>query len=413
MQKSTGPIGNHRKGVPFHIYGTGISGLLIGHYLKQRGQKIKLFEISNRTGGKISTKKGNLGIAEQAANAVFTNDDVIELLEDLKLEYVQSNEKLKRKVWRGSRKNIKLLSFFEILKIIVSIFKTTPKITDDLTVKDFFLPLLGKRVCDQVLSSALSGIYATTSDNLHFLSIFKISSDFKGNYLSFFRELKRSRKSKHKPTSISFKNGMQDFIDCLSDKLKDDIHLNSNPSLDKTVNNIICTDATDASEILRNSHPELASKLKEIKYLPLSTSTYILNTEIKELDQSFGMLFPRNLGFETMGVLNNTAIFNRGLDNNLYSYTFITPKDDNLKDTHLTEMKKITEKDLEFNIKFESHRIWKRGIPHYNKDRYKVIESLRTMIYQYNKGIILFGNYVDGISIREMVSHAKQFANKV
>lgn len=410
MQKSTGPIGTHRKGVPFHIYGTGISGLLIGYYLKKNGHKVTLYEKEGQSGGKISTKKNQYGMAEQAANAVFTNDDVFELIKELKLDYIEANKKLKRKIWRGSLKNLRVLSLFEIFRIFLGLFKRVPEIRKDMSVKDFFLPLLGNRVCDEVLSSALSGIYATTSDQLHFLSIFKVSKDFQGNYLKFFKELKKTRKSTHKPVSISFKNGMQDFIDHLSVYLKDNIHYNTSPELEESVNNIICTDAQEASKLTQFLYPSLSKELEKIDYLTLSTSTYILNTKMDVLENSFGMLFPRNFNFQTMGILNNTAIFNRSSEQNLHSYTFITPLKDQLKETHLKEMKVISNKDLEFNIKYESHRVWERGIPFYNYQRFKTIEELRAKIYQFNAGIILFGNYVDGISIREMVSHSKNFA---
>ena len=413
MQISTGPIGTHKKGVPFHIYGAGIAGLVMAYYLKKYGHQVVLYELSSKTGGKIGTVKSEHGLAEQAANAVFTNADVMELIQELNIDYIGANKKLKRKIWRGSLKNLKMISIYEILLILFRVFKKTPQITEEMSVKEFFLPLLGNKVCDEVLSSALSGIYATTSDQLHFLSIFKIEKSFKGNYLQFFKELKKKRAQKHKATSISFKNGMQDLIDKLTSELSGNINLNASPAIDEYINNVICTSAPDAAQLVQAQYPELSKELNKIDYLPLSTSTYILNTEIEALKDSFGILFPRQFEFKTMGILNNTAIFNRGVDKNYYSYTFITPQADDLQTLHTKEMYDLTKKDLFYNIKFSSHKVWKEGIPFYNYQRYKTVKALRTKIYNYNPGIIFFGNYVDGISIREMISHAKNFAKNI
>ena len=413
MQKSIGPVGAHKKGAPFHIYGAGIAGLLMAYFLKRKGQEVKVFELSSKTGGKIGTIKSEHGLAEQAANAVFTNDDVIEFLEDLNIDYIVANKGLKRKVWRGNLKKLKVFSLLEIITIIFRLFKATPQITENMSVKEFFLPLLGEKLCDEVLSSVLSGIYATTCDHLHFLSIFKIDKSFKGNYLQFFIHYKKSKQSKHKAKSISFRGGMQSLINKLTDYLAENISINASPALDQNANNIICTTATDASQLLQPKYPIISKKLEKIDYLPLSTSTYILNAEIDILKNSFGILFPRTSEFKTMGILNNTAIFNRGVEKQLYSYTFITPKSENLEDIHRKELEKLTKKDLYYNIKFSSHKIWKEGIPLYNYERYLTIKNLRTDIYNYQPGLILFGNYVDGISIREMLSHAKNFAKNI
>lgn len=413
MLKSTGPVGALKKGAPFHIYGAGISGLLLAYYLKSSGQSVKVFELSSKTGGKIGTIKSDHGLAELAANAIFTNDDVLELMQELNIDYIVASEKLKRKIWRGSLKNLKVLKASEIFLLLLKLFKSTPKIHEEMTVKEFFLPLLGDNICDEVLSSALSGIYATTCDQLHFQSIFKVDLSFQGSYLKFFRQLKAQKKSKHKAQSISFYGGMQTFIDRISETLRSDIYLNASPALETSVNNIICTSAIEAQQLVKADYPELSEELAKIEYLPLSTSTYILNTKIDILENSFGILFPRNYDFKTMGILNNSAIFKRGLDQELYSYTFITPETKNLAEIHREEMERLTQKDLYYNIKFSSQKVWKEGIPKYNSQRYKAIKNLRTKVYNYNPGIMFFGNYIDGISIREMLSHAKNFAKNI
>ena len=55
---------------------------------------------------------------------------------------------------------------------------------------------------------------------------------------------------------------------------------------------------------------------------------------------------------------------------------------------------------------------WNTAIPVYDVNRYNAINKLRSLFLNKSKGLVLFGNYVDGISIREIISHAKSFSNQ-
>lgn len=410
MQISKGPIGILIKDKPVHIYGAGISGLLMGLYLKKSGFQIKIFEKENRVGGKIHTYKHEFGIAETAANAVYTNDDVIELLHELNLDYIPATKKLKKIVWRNCLPKTPPFYLKELFYILFRMFKKIPKNLHELSVADFFIPLTGKVFCSEVISSALGGIYAEDADKLHFQSIFKTSIN-KGSYFNFFLNLIKARKNKHRPTSVSFKNGMQSFIDALREELSENIELNSTNELDLTVNNIICTDALDASKLVENLNPLVSKELTQIKYNYLNSTTIISNKNVMFLEKSFGVLFPQNLQQSTIGILHNTAIFPRRTIHSSYkSYTVISKGE-------IKEEEKILEEFLTFttlsdeDILFYKTSSWKRAIPIYDKNRYNTILSIRSHMLD-QKGLVLFGNYIDGISIREMVTMAKEFAYK-
>ena len=149
MKSTTGPIGVLNKYKPIRIYGAGISGLVMAYFLEKRGFKVEIHEREDRAGGKIGTEYLSHGRAETAANAIFTNDDVWELLNDLNLTPLRANSHLKKKIFRGSIKKLSPLNFFEILTVLLKLFKKTPKITNELTVEEFFLPLFGKRLCQE------------------------------------------------------------------------------------------------------------------------------------------------------------------------------------------------------------------------------------------------------------------------
>ncbi len=415
MQQSTGPIGKLKSSSKVvNIYGAGISGLLMGHYLKKNGYNVAIFEKDNRVGGKIGTVQTEDGIAETAANAVFTNDDVFELLQELKLDSFAAKPKLKKFIWRNGKALSPPVKFFEIIKIIFSLGKKIDKTNiETKTVYDFFQPLLGDKFCNEVVSAGLGGIYAEDAKKLHFLSIFKTPITAK-TYFGHIKSIIKAKKAanKTKATSLSFEGGMQTLIDTLEESLKEDIQVGTCPALDHNQNNIICTDAIDAGDLLSSMLPDVAKDLKQIEYSTMYTTTLILNYKINFLENAFGVLFPKDSGFYTSGVLHNTSIFpNRVKREGLYSYTLMVKEAGKDIDECISkDIHSLTGKDLSELLVQKQITPWKRAIPVYDLNRYMQVMALRAKFIEKEEGLVLFGNYIDGISIREMVSMAKQFS---
>ncbi len=399
MKKSSGVIGSIdlAKG-PIAIYGGGICGLLFGYYLKQRNIDFKIFEKENRIGGKIATHKLKNGIVETAANALFTSPDLLSLVNELELSYLNPKPELKKLIYRNGKARSFPLRLLELLSIILKLHKKIPSKRFDLSIREFFLPLLGERVCDEVLTCIFNGIYATPIKELHFKSVFTKNIKAK-TYFGFFLELKQNKPKGFKAKSISFKNGLQDVINRLEEELKDNIIKNSTKKLSPTENNIICTDAINASLLLKDSHPSYSNLLKKIKYTRLNTTTVFTKNKLDYLESSFGILYPYS-DDQALGILNNTAIFDhRSEDNQVKSYTIISKsKDYKLENTSIEEYEQI---------------VWEKALPVYNFSRYNTIKQLRVESFNYSQTTAIYGNYVDGISIREMLTNIKDFCEKL
>lgn len=412
MQKESGPIGKLGLSQEIHIIGAGISGLLMAYYLKKAGYKITIFEKNSRPGGKIHTVKTSSGIAETAANAIFTNEDVMELLQELKLPYLLPAEKLKKKIWKHGKARSFPLTSKEFLRLILGLFKKLPADLDSLSVQDFFAPLLGERAAYEILSAVFGGVYASDAKTLHFKSVFK--NEIRSNtYFGFIKELVKKRKEKsHKPTSISFEGGMQTFINALSDNLKENIVYDEKKKLSEDANSIICADAQEAAEMLEEKHPGIARELRKINYQSLSSTTCFFEEEPKPLKNSFGILFPPNSPFKSSGVLNNSAIFKKRTEaEELFSLTFISRDLNFEKPCALKDMSLLDPaSDWQENLRANNQTSWTRGIPIYSKERHLSVKKLRSLFHGASQDLVLFGNYIDGISIREMVSMAKAFA---
>lgn len=409
MKRIAGKINPEERNV--NIWGAGFSGLVLGYYLKDQGYKVTIYEKSNRVGGKIQTKKTSFGPVEKGANALYLNRDGLDLLRELKLDPISAPKKLKRLLLLNGRPRQPFqLSLFS--KIALNAYKKPPLISDGLTVADFFAPLLGKENIENYLSPALGGLYASSAESLHFKSIFhqvENKAQFP-SYWDFMKMMMKFQKSQPKiemTGSVSFEGGMQTLINRLAEVLKPDIKLNYKENFRLKGNTIICTDAHSASELLKDLRPELSQELARINYKELSTVTVFLKRELKSLHKAFGVLIPLNKGFNSIGVVNNKAIFPAN-NPNVYSYTFIA----HLKLTKeliLQDLKNLNNDILDDDVEDIEFTHWDQALPIYDLKRFLAIRKIHQITRQENN-LAIFGNYVAGISLREMISAAKSFS---
>lgn len=420
MQKEVGPLGRLKKDTPVQIIGAGVSGLLIAYYLKKYGHSVQILEKDSQVGGKIQTLRTLQGPVETAANAIFTNEDVLELIDELDLSPVEAGAKLKRKIWwKGSARTFPF-SLALPLRLALGIFRRPPDYREGMSIFEFFRPMLGNEYADKFLSAVFGGIYAIDSKQLCAQSVF--TQDLlqeSTSYFSFFNKLRKQKsRSGHKSKSISFRNGMTEFIEALRNELKDEIRTEKHfANIEKDSNIIICSNAHEAAEIFQAAGIiKIANELREIGYQKVATITAFTKKPIPSLEKSFGILFPKQSGFSISGILHNSAIFtSRVQDEESFSYTLISPGEDLNDEEILNTLNRLSPKtdalkahEIEF---FKTY--WDKAIPKYDKRRLEAIKRLRIMMHELPEGVAIFGNYVDGISIREMVTHAKRFAQKI
>jgi protoporphyrinogen oxidase len=409
MKRIIGNIDPENRNVS--IWGAGFSGLVLGYYLKDQGYNVTIHEKSNKVGGKIQTIKTGPGLAETAANALYLNQDGLDLLKELKLEPLPATKKLKRLIFlKGKPRKPFQLSLFG--KIAANSYKKPPLISDGLTVADFFRPLLGEENLKHYLSPALGGLYAVPAERLHFKSIFPIvekRAQF-DSYFSFLKMFFKHQKNQPKldiSGSVSFEGGMQTLINRLAEVLKHDIKLNSKEKPRLNGNTVICTDAISASELIKDLRPEISRELQRIEYRPLSSTTLFLKREIRSLQKAFGVLIPLDNGFNSIGILNNKAIFPAN-NQNLSAYTLISPQD-LTREEILSDLKLLAPEITDEDIQHLESTYWSHALPIYNLQLFLAIKKLHQLCLK-EKNLAFFGNYVAGISLRDMISSAKSFA---
>lgn len=393
------------------IWGAGFSGLILGFYLKEHGYRVTIYEKSNKVGGKIYTKKTSAGLVEQGPNALFMNADSMDLLKELQLEPMPATKKLKRLLYvNGKLKRPFQLSM--ISSLTLGSRRKPPLISDGLTVAEFFRPLLGNDKINKFLSPVLGGIYAAPAEQLHFKSIFsEVENTAQFNsYWEFGKLLLKKKKLTPRlevSGSVSFEGGMQTLVNRLADELKGHIKLNYKENFRVKGNTIICTDALSASDLLKEVRPQYASELARIKYQGLSTTTVFMKREIKALQKSFGVLIPLEADFNSIGVINNKAIFPAN-NENINSYTFISRKKTSEAEIK-SDIKNLYSEFSPEDIELMDTTYWDKALPIYDLQRYLSVKKLHQLARN-EDNLAVFGNYVAGISLREMISAARRFA---
>src|SRR5690606_34570436 len=106
-------------------------------------------------------------------------------------------------------------------------------------------------------------------------------------------------------------------------------------------------------------------------------------------------------------IINNKAAF--PLNNqNIYSYTFITKS--KVSEEHIfSDIKSLQKEFVQDDIESLEFNFSDRAIPSYNLQRFLSVKKLHLLMKDETK-LAIFGNYVAGISLREMISAARKFA---
>jgi protoporphyrinogen oxidase len=200
-----------------------------------------------------------------------------------------------------------------------------------------------------------------------------------------------------KARSVSFQLGMQEFISKLADSFPHELHLNQQ-SFQLHPNTILCADAHATAQLLKDTHAELARELEKINYIPLASVTALVD-EKEEMKNTFGFLFPRHSDIRSLGVLFNQEIFPHRC-----GVTFILGDTQSPAETVQSDLTKLGWKANAFYP-----HTWTKALPVYNQNRFEAVSKLHQLIATHN-GLVIFGNYVAGISLRDMIQVSQKFA---
>jgi oxygen-dependent protoporphyrinogen oxidase len=415
------------------VVGAGFSGLSLALRLKQQGLEVSVFESKGHVGGLIQTQTEPV-MVESAAHAFLASLEVEELFQELGVPWVQAGHRSKSKwIFRGRPRKWPLtvnetLGFLKslILAKLTRSFGPRPheslaQWADRNSFSSLKLWLLGP---------ALQGVYGTNPESLS-------ASLVLGGILN---PALRLRKGKLRG-SVAPLQGMQALLMALAEALEKRggvVHLNSSVNLSELQKSfdtvILATSATSAAQLLSVSAPRLSAELQKIPQVSLVTTTIAVSSVVGRV-QGFGCLFPRSEGFQALGVLFNTDLFeNRGA---LDSETWIFPKetlactDSEILSRIQVERSKLGPTAEEFA--FAKIIRWPEVLPLYGSQLENLLRSdlfetsketsstlgclqafhLGARVAESSAPLYLSGNYLGGIGLTKILSYNNRLAKKI
>ncbi len=387
-----------------YIYGAGFAGLSFAYRLKQMNIPFTLYE-KEKVGGKISTHITEYGPMEAAASTLYMNADAEKFLQEIKLPFIPAKKKLKRWIWKeegiSAPFNLRILS-----QLLFNVTKKFPTISESSSVEEIFLPLLGRKYVDDLLSPALQGIHAAEARDLHFLSIFSFARGKKiKNYYAFLKQLKINQRKEAAlkiKGSVSFAGGMQTLIDRLHQIVIQ--HIQPLPAeFELRPNTVICTSAADAAGLLQISRPDIAHELNSIDYRPMTSFSFFVKEDLVDLKNGFGMLIPQRYGSSILGIIHQSEIFPQNYSAHCYSVVCKGIVDE----AYILSELEIKLRGFQRSALLESRlSTWKDGLPLYNQNRATAVANVERLL-QSKPGLMIFGNYTEGISLRSMIGQTR------
>ncbi len=432
------------------VLGGGISGLSTAWYLKKKGFEVTLFEAQEDTGGVIRSVSNQYSVFDFGPNTIRDKTGSIsEMIEDLGIEdeafSMSEGSKTRFIVRNGELKKIKqnpisflfsgVLSWKGKKELFSEPIRKSLKSDSDESIGSFLERRIGKEAVEYLADPFFSGIYAGDLYSLSKKKLIGKLADFEQEYGSISRGFLKSRKEKRsfKPKVISFKKGIQQLTDKLTECLQDSIlHeeikslqiLESNLKVrttgkDYTFDKVVsCLPAYVLKEVLKTNDQKLENSLSEISYSPmLSTQLLFKKEDLNLPENGFGFLVPRKEKIRLLGAIWKSNIFPDQTEDEYVHVNLMTGGSHDIKVTE-QDIREIEKEVIEEfssimnadgKAEMVSSKLWEKAIPQFHVGFGSVEESL-DKFQQVNTGFYIGGNYRWGVSVSDCVDGAKNLS---
>jgi len=403
------------------VIGAGVSGLSTAHALLEKGYTVRVIDRMNRPGGIISTERTPYGLVESAANACIASDRMEAISAQIGVPLLPLKKEARaRYIWRETRPTRMPLTFREILDFIPRLirflflksFKPARVLPERReSVRNWGTRVLGAPITERLLLPALQGIYAGSSETL--------SANIIIGPL-FHKKPKRKGRLKG---SVAPQDGMGAWMIRWKEYLSSQgVEFQFGAEFKKEeiaqfpdTKFYFCGSLGETKKLI----PGLP--FEKAQTLTLSTVTIFYKPDPQYL-KGFGVLFPEDSRFESLGVLFNDCTFPGRTD--VRSETWIVGgirgkqlvekdsseiisavKGDRLR---LLESLGIKGSLLEvepLEIKFNR---WKDAVPHCDLD----LEAALQEKIELPPNLFLIGNYLGKLGMAKIVDYAFEVVGK-
>ncbi|MDR3668955.1 MAG: protoporphyrinogen oxidase [Ignavibacteriaceae bacterium] len=446
------------------ILGAGISGLTTAYLLNKDGYDVTVLEKKNEVGGSIETVFDKGYLFDRGPNSGLETTPLIEqIVNDLKLsdQFVYANRKgNKRYILRNdvlhplpmnpkSFLKSRLFSSRGKFRLFAELFIGRSKDGYYQSIGEFVKRRLGQEFLDYAINPFVAGVYAGNPEDLSVKSAFpklyaleeKYGGLIKGTIKSIKERKNRPEKSKQDAKMFSFNDGMQVFPLAISEFLGEKVHLNSEVNSVETVqsgykinysnsgglssvdcNYLISTiPAYTASTLFGRFDSFLAEHLNKIYYPPVLV--LFIAYDIKDIGQpldGFGFLIPAKEKKSFLGAIWSSVLFPNRAGEGQASFTLFIggARDPGVLTYDKDLLIKRVRNEFETLMRivgepiYLTYKFWPKAIPQYNLG-YIEHENYFDKFEKDNPGILLSGNYREGISVGDCIKNSEKILNKI
>jgi len=407
------------------IVGAGIAGMLAAYALDKRGFRVTLLEQKSRGGGLIRTTRTEHGIAESAAHSLLVSEPVRELCGELGVQLVEPRKESRAKfVMRDGRLARFPLNLHETFNLArhAALNRSAHSAKQD--VDAWAREHLGDSATDYLLTPFVRGIYGVQPKELGIAAAFPFLNLPEGQTLLnaiLHRVAKRTTK-KTKKVRAAPRFGMGDLVDRLEQHLEERLGRRFRTSeriedLPDAPNVVLATPAYGAAELLQQRVPQLAEKLREVRYTPIvSVTAFVERHALDHPIHGTGVLMPSREETKSLGILFNSSSFECRVtdDSRFASFTVM------MGGTAHPEWLDASDAEIQQAIKLELSNVlgirephstvihrWPQALPQYSVNLPAVWQKANDS-WCVIPGRMLFGNYTGQLSLRGMIESAAQ-----
>ncbi len=436
------------------VVGAGLTGLSAAFHLHHAGAGVCVLEKAPRPGGVIGTETVDGYQLEWGPHTFLsTATEINRLCEALELAPLAADARArKRYVYHGNRLcpvptdplsflASPLLSPGAKLRLMMEPFQKSANDEDE-TVAHFARRRLGEEVLQNLLGPFLSGVYAGDPERLSLPAVFPSLARLERESGSLLKGLlrERGRRDKNRPpyALLSFEGGMGRLPEALAETLpRSAIQCNTTvTAIDRDASGyriglengeslhapavILTAPAEEAAGLLETLLPDAAAMLRQIPYAPIG----VVHLGFKRSEapyplDGFGFLVPRRAGIDTLGVIWASSLFpGRAPQGHVLLSAFIggalQPEIAGWSEGQLTE-RVVSDYsrifDASLSPSFSRTRVIRRAIPQYVPGHLARIRRLEALLAD-QEGLVLAGNYLDGVSVNDCVRQGERAAQK-
>lgn len=383
------------------VIGGGISGISFAHYLSKKDKKVLLLEKENNFGGQIKSsyyKNDASYWFELGAHTCYNSyTHLLDIVQDLGLEdNLQVLDKGSYVIY-----NEKIVSPMKELSLISLIFNG-PKLLfssrSNKTVEEYFKPIVGRKNYEHLFRRMFRAVISQEADHYPAEMFLK----------------RRNGRYKQFPRKLSFKGGLQQFIQLILDKSdferkseaeilsitkEDDYYklVSSDGKVYYSKKIALATSPSIASNLLNDINGELSTLLASISSVESESMNVVVNKNDLDLKIIAGII---SLSDDFMSAVSRDLVAHP----NFRSFTFHFQNDKYSREEKIDLITEVL--NIPRSAILDTHETV-HSLPALQLNHLPIVKEIDNLL---RNDIYLLGNYFYGLSIEDCIQRSKEEA---